>query len=436
MQSSHAAGAVDIAFDDPNLVADAGLVSVVALAEQVGLPELVDEHVRVTGADNSAGANPAAKVMSLVAGMVAGADSIEDIDRLRHAGNAVVFDEIRAPSTLGTFLRAFTHGHVQQLNAVLRQMLIALAERAPLLPGADEVVFVDLDSTHRQVYGYAKQGAAVGRLKGKKTLHPLLVIASTPIARPVVVAVRMRRGKAADVRGAARLLAEALATVRAIAPTARIIVRGDSKFYTAEVTATAARYGAAVSLTTGSNPNVNTAIGQVPDTAWTPIHYPNAFVDEDTGQLVSDAEVTEIPYLAFRSHPKKRQVHGRLIVRRVKRLSPTTGQDGLFEVWRHHAVFLTSGFEMLQAESQHRGHAIIEQLIADAAASALAHLPSGSFPANAAWAVLWAIAHNLTRATGALAGAFHARATTATIRANLINVPARLVQRRVSPLGV
>jgi hypothetical protein len=429
MQSSHAASAVDIAFDDPNLVADVGLVSVVALAEQVGLPELVVEHVRISGADNSAGANPAAKVMSLVAGMVAGADSIEDIDRLRHAGNAVVFDQIRAPSTLGTFLRAFTHGHVQQLNSVLHHTLINLAERAPLLPGAEEVVFVDLDSTHRQVYGYAKQGAVVGRLKGKKTLHPLLVIASTPIARPVVVvAVRMRRGKAADVRGAPRLLAEALVTVRAIAPTATIIVRGDSKFYTANLAATAARYGAAVSLTTGSNPSVNAAIDQIPDTAWTPIHYPNAFVDEDTGQLVSDAEVAQIPYVAFGSRPKKRQVHGRLIVRRVKRLNPTTGQDGLFEVWRHHAVFVTSGVEMLQAESQHRGHAIIEQLIADAAASALAHLPSGSFPANAAWAVLWAIAHNLTRGAGALAGEFHARATTATIRAHLINVPARLAR--------
>jgi hypothetical protein len=428
MQSSHAAGAVDIAFDDPNLVADAGLVSVVALAERVGLPKLIDEHVRITGAGNSAGANPAAKVMSLVAGMVAGADSIEDIDRLRHAGNAVVFDQIRAPSTLGTFLRAFTHGHVQQLNAVLRQSLIALAERTPLLPGADEVVFVDLDSTHRQVYGYAKQGAAVGRLKGKKTLHPLLVIASTPIARPVVVAVRMRRGKSADVRGAARLLAEALVTVRAIAPDAKIIVRGDSKFYTAKVVATAARYGAAVSLTTGANPSVNAAIAQIPDTAWIPIHYPNAVVDEDTGQLVSDAEVAQIPYLAFGSQPKKRRVDGQLTVRRVKRLNPTPGQDGLFDVWRHHAVFITSGVEMLAAESQHRGHAIIEQVIADAAASALAHLPSGSFPANAAWAVLWAIAHNLTRAAGALAGAFHARATTATIRAHLINVPARLAR--------
>jgi Transposase DDE domain group 1 len=189
MKVSHAAVAVDVAFDDPNLIADAGLVPVLTLAEQIGLPELVAEHVVITGAANSAGANPAAKVLSLLAGMVTGADSIEDMDRLRHTGNGVVFDQIRAPSTLGTFLRALTHGHVQQLNAVLRQTLIALAQRALLLPGAEEVVFVDLDSTHRQVYGYAKQGAAVGRLKGKKTLHPLIATASTPIARPVVVAV-------------------------------------------------------------------------------------------------------------------------------------------------------------------------------------------------------------------------------------------------------
>ncbi len=424
------ASAVDVAFDDPNLIADAGLVPVIALAEQVDLPALVAEHVAITGAANAAGANPAAKVMSLLAGMVAGADSIDDVDRLRRAGNQVVFDQIRAPSTLGTFLRAFTHGHVQQLNTVLRQALIALAGRAPLLPGAGEVVFVDLDSTHRQVYGYAKQGAAVGRLKGKKTLHPLIATMSTPIARPVVVGVRLRRGKSADVRGAARFLAEALTTVRAIAPDARIVVRADSKFYTADVAATAARYGASVSLTTGSNPSVDAAIATIGDTGWTPIHYPDAFVDEDTGELVSDAEVAEIAYTAFSSRPRREQVHGRLIVRRVKRLNPATatGQDELFDVWRHHAVFVTNSIQTLQAETQHRGHAIIEQVIAEAASSALAHLPSGAFHANAAWTVLWAITHNLTRAAGTLASTFHARATTATIRAHLINVPARLAR--------
>jgi hypothetical protein len=171
VQSLHAATGVDIAFDDPNLIADAGLVPAVALAEQIGLPELVSEHVAIVGAANSAGGNPEAKVMSLLAGMVAGADCIDDVDRLRHAGNGLAFGGVRAPSTLGTFLRAFTHGHVQQLNAVLRQTLIRLAGRAPLLAageGGDLVVFVDLDSTHRQVYGYAKQGAAVGRHKARR----------------------------------------------------------------------------------------------------------------------------------------------------------------------------------------------------------------------------------------------------------------------------
>jgi hypothetical protein len=245
-----------------------------------------------------------------------------------------------------------------------------------------------------------------------------------------MVAIRLRKGKAADVRGAARFLAEALTTVRAIAPTAQIIVRADSTFSTANVAATAARYGAAVSLTTGSNPSIDAAISRIGDQEWTAIHYPNAFVDTDTGELVSDAEVAQTPYTAFTSRPKRQHVTGRLIVGRVKRLNRTTapGQDGLFDVWRYHAVFVTSPFPMLQAESFHRDHAIIEQVIADAAASALAHLPSGSFNANAAWTVLWAIAHNLTRAVGALAGTFHARAHTATIRTHLINVPARLAR--------
>jgi hypothetical protein len=435
MQSSHAATAVDVAFDDLNLIADAGLVPVVALAEQVGLPKLVAEHVSILDAANSAGANPVAKVMSLVAGMVAGADSIADVDRLRHAGNDLVFEQVRAPSTVGTFLRAFTHGHVQQLNRVLREFLAALCAQVNLLPGADQVVFVDLDSTHRQVYGYAKEGAAVGRHKGKKTLHPLIASVSTPLARPVVAGIRLRRGKAADVRGAARFLAETLAVVRRIAPTATVVVRADSKFYTAKVVAAAARYGAFVSLTTGSNPDVNTAISDIPDAGWTAIHYPKAFVDTDTGELISDAEVAEVPYTAFASKPATLQAHGRLIVRRVKRLNPgsvgadqSMVQDELFTAWRHHAVFVTSGFEMLQAEGQHRDHAIIEQVICDAAASALAHLPSGVFTANAAWAVLWAISHNLTRAAGTLASMFHARATTATIRAHLINVPARIAR--------
>lgn len=427
MQSSHAAAAVDIAFDDPNLIADAGLVPVVALAERFDLAGVVGDRVRIVGAANSGGANAGAKVMSLLGGMIAGADCIEDIDRLRHAGMAVAFDGVRAPSTLGTFLRSFTHGHVRQLHGVHRQFLVDLAGAVPLLPGAEVLAFVDVDSTHRQVYGYAKQGAAVGRLKGQKTLHPLLATISTPLARPVVAGIRLRKGKAADVRGAARFVAEALATAKQAGATGTIILRADSKFYTADVVAAARRAGAHVSLTTGSNPSVDAAIAAF-EGEWTPIHYPDAFVDADTGELVSDAEVAEMPYVAFSSRPKRLQVPGRLIVRRVKRLSQTDGQGELFDVYRHHAVFTTSPHTMLQAETQHRGHAVIEQVIADAKASALAHLPSASFQANAAWATLWAIAHNLSRAAGVLASPFHARATTATIRAHLINVPARLAR--------
>jgi hypothetical protein len=431
MQCSHAVSKVDVAFDEANLIADAGLVPLVALAERAGLPEMVTDRVTITGAANSGGANPAAKVMSIVAGMAAGADSISDVDRLRHTAMDKVFTGTRAPSTLGTFLRSFTHGHVRQLHSVARAVLTELAAATELLAGAEAVAFLDIDSTHRQVYGYTKQGAEVGRLKGQKTLHPLVAALSTPIARPVIAGIRLRKGKAADVRGAVPFLAEALATARTAGAGGDILVRADSKFYTAEFVATAHRAGAYVSITTGSNPSVDAAITTIPETGWTAIHYPQAFVDEDTGELISDAEVAEIGYTAFTSRPKTWQVTGRLIVRRVKRLNPqaAAGQDTMFDTWRHHAVFVTSPYPMLQAESQHRDHATVEQLIADAKSSALAHLPSASFSANAAWATLWAIAHNLTRAAGVLACPFHARATTATIRAHLINVPARLAHR-------
>jgi hypothetical protein len=166
MQSSHAAAAVDVVFDDPNLIGDGGLGPVVALAERIGVAGLVTDRVKITGAANSGGANAGAKVMTLLAAMVAGADSIDDTDRLRLGGTAIAFSGVRAPSTLGTFLRSFTHGHVKQLHAVHKQILIELATSTNLLPGSDSVAFVDLDSTHRQVYGYTKQGAENGRLRG------------------------------------------------------------------------------------------------------------------------------------------------------------------------------------------------------------------------------------------------------------------------------
>jgi Transposase DDE domain group 1 len=138
-----------------------------------------------------------------------------------------------------------------------------------------------------------------------------------------------------------------------------------------------------------------------------------------------------VPFTAFTSRRKAEHVTARLIVRRVRRLNPASvpaGQSELFAAHRHHAVFTDSPEPMLAAESTHRGHAIIEQVIADVKHGPLAHLPSGRFAANSAWLVLAAIAFNLTRAAGALASAFHAEATTATIRAQLIAVPARIAR--------
>ena len=162
----------------------------------------------------------------------------------------------------------------------------------------------------------------------------------------------------------------------------------------------------------------------------TPIRYPNAIWDEDEQRFISDAQVAEVPFTAFTSQRKSEHISDRLIVRRVKRLNPKTVSDGqgkLFPNYRHHGVFTDSlPLTMLQAETDHRGHAIIEQVIADLKSGALAHLPSGFFAANSAWPVLAAIAFNLTRAAGTIASVFHAKATTATIRRQLIALPARL----------
>jgi hypothetical protein len=432
MQSSHAAAAVSVAFDDRNLVAHAGLVPVMRLAERCGLARLTAQKVKLSGAKNSAGASADAKVMSIVAGMAAGADSIDDLDVLRHGAMPALFGGVRAPSTLGTFLRAFTHGHALQLHAVHRQFLAALAAHAPLLPGAREKAFIDVDSTHKRVYGRTKQGAEYGRFKGIRTLHPLLATICTPTSRPVIATVRMRRGKAADSRGAAKLVSEALTTAVEAGCTGVRILRADSQFYNAGVIAACRRAGARFSITCGMNPSVKRAVLAIPDQAWQQITYPTAVPDPDTGELISGAEVAEIlAYTAFAGRKKSEQVTARLIVRRVRDLAKpaTVGEQGeLFPAWRYHPFFTDNPAEVLQAEREHRHHAVVEQVIADGKASALAHLPSGKFNANAAWLTLWAMAYNLLRAAGSLTSAFHAKATTATLRAHLVHVPARIAR--------
>jgi hypothetical protein len=396
-----------------------------ALADRCGLPGLLREHVKVAA---KGGANAAAKLLAIIAGMVCGADSIDDLDLLRQGGMPRLFTTVRAPSTLGTFLRVFTFGHVRQLDAVAARLLPALARAAPVLPGAPAFTIVDIDDTVRETYGYAKQGAGRG-YTGVKGLNALLAIVSTTRSAPLIAAARLRQGSTNSARGAAKLVTEALATVRRAGAVATVLVRADSAYYGHAIVAACQRAGARFSITARLTPAVVKAITGIDEQAWVAIRYPNAIYDEDEQRWVSDAEVAETVLTAFTGRRKRDQVTARLIVRRVRRLNPATvpaEQTEAFAVYRYHAVFTDSAAPMLAAEATHRDHAIVEQVIVELKNGPLAHLPSGKFAANAAWLACACMAFNLTRAAAVLAGGRHARTRTATARAQLIHTPARL----------
>jgi len=235
MQLCHTSAATSAVFDDPNLVSSAGLVPVLTLARSTGLQELAQQHLSVP---TDKGANAGLKVSSLVAGMVAGADSIDDMALLRHGGMGRVFTNAYAPSTLGSFLRSFSFGHVRQLDAVASRFLTRLAARAPLIaaPDASGRVMVDIDDTIIEVHGYAKQGSGYG-YSGVRGLNALLATVSTKDSAPVIVAQRLRKGSCGSPRGAKRLVADAMKTVKKLPSGAnpRPLVRADSAFYGAEV---------------------------------------------------------------------------------------------------------------------------------------------------------------------------------------------------------
>ena len=236
MRVSHGVSAV---FDDPNLVSCAGLVPALALAERCGLHELVTDTVTVSGPGS---ANPGLKVPALVAGMVAGADSIDDMDVLRHGGMGRLFGGVRAPSTLGSFLRTFRFGHVRQLDKAAAGLLVNLAAHTPLLRDADQMVLVDVDDTVKATYGYAKQGAGYGYSK-VKGLNALLGIVSTPTSAPIIAATRLRKGSTNSARGAARLVADTLAVAQRCGAAGLILTRCDSAFYHADVSQRSAAAG-------------------------------------------------------------------------------------------------------------------------------------------------------------------------------------------------
>jgi hypothetical protein len=228
---------------------------------------------------------------------------------------------------------------------------------------------------------------------------------------------------------AASLATEAVATARTTGCSGTIVVRADSAFYSAAFTGAVRAAGAFFSVTVQMNPHVKAAIAGIGEDAWTPVNYPRAIWDDQLACWVSDAQVAEVSYTAFTSK-KNKALTARLIVRRVKDLNRKAGegQDELFTLWRYHAVFTDSPFTLIQAEEQHRDHAQVEQVFADLADGPLAHLPSGSFPANAAWLACAAISHNLLRAAGSLASLTCAKAREATLRRDLIDVAARLAR--------
>jgi hypothetical protein len=426
-------------FDDDNLVSHAGLVPVMRLAHSTGLASLLAERVNLgTTQVASAGANLEAKLLTVIAGFCCGADSIDDLDLVRAGGHTRLFDRVYAPATIGQTLREFTTGHVRQLNAVMTRTLPAMCARAGLLPTDGARVFVDIDSLLRPVYGYQKQGGSYGHAKiaGRELLRrglsPLIATVRAPGHPPVIANAWLRAGRAASGAGAAKMIAETITTARRAGAGGEITVRGDSAYGSAEVMATCERAGATFSLVLRTNTAITRAIAAIKDDAWTPVHYPGAVTDPDTGELISDAEVAETTYTVKPQSPHP--ITARLIVRRVKAHHPE-GTDTLMPAWRYHSFFTNTTDDTVTADLNHRGHAIIETVFADLIDGPLAHLPSGVFGANAAWLALAAISHNLMRTLAALSAAPALRvARGATLRRTLIAVPARLARPARTPV--
>ncbi|WP_059039070.1 IS1380 family transposase [Gordonia desulfuricans] len=446
MRSCHTLPVKSASFDDRNLIGPAGVVPVMRLAQTCGLQELGDQWLTIP---TDTGANAGRKLSAIVMGMVMGADTIDGLSIIGHGGMGTIYGHTHAPSTLGTFLRACTRGTVAQYEAIATRLLAGLIEHTHLLNPAGERVLVDLDDTINQCYGHQKQGAKYG-YSGVRGINALMVTATTADRAPIILGHRLRGGSCNSVRGAADLLTRSLNTLRRAWPAGRevpVLVRGDSAFYSHDLVAAAHRAGAQVSLTVRLYSNVTTAISTIDDSAWTTITLANPTQVGTDGQLVRTAEVAEVPFDGFVGKPStpvkpgrtRAPIPGRLIVRRVLALNPDG--DSLFDVYRHHAFFTTDmTTDKVVADRVHRHHAIIEQVHADLKASAMAHMPSGKFSANAAWLACAVMAFNLTRAAATVAGGSLMRATTTTIRRALIGVPARISSsaRRLSlhlPVG-
>ena len=387
-----------VEFDDERAVANAGLLLPATVAGRLEIEQLVAETVDL--GDRPGAARPGPKVLTLCHAMLLGADSIDGCDVLRTGRTGLVTGHrVLAPSTLGTFLRSFTFGHVRQLDRVLAETL-RRAWQAGAGPG-EERLTVDLDSFVGEVHGYDKQGAAYGYTR-ELGYHPLL---ATRAGSDEVLHVRLRTGSAHTQRGAPRFVDELVARVRRSGAAGEILVRADSGFWNKKITARLKAKGCLYSIGVRLTKPVAAAIEAIPEQAWRRLHdYP------ETGE----AQIAETTL-----------ADERLIVRRVRMLDD---QQQLFATWQHFAFITNRSEPLAQVEAEHREHATIELVIRDLVDQALAHFPSGRFNANAAWTVIAALAHNLHRWTELLGLPGRQPRRARTLRRRLLTLPGRLTR--------
>jgi hypothetical protein len=390
----------EVVFDDRRVVVNAGLVLAVTLGRRLGIEALVDAVVRLGSRPGAS--RPGRKVLSLVHAMLLGADCIDDCEILRAGGTeAILGHRPMAPSTLGSFLRSFTFGHVRQLDRVLGQVL-RRAWQAGAGPGAGRLV-IDVDSFVGEVHGHRKQGAGYG-YTGKLGYHPLL---ATRGDTSEVLHVRLRKGQANTQRGALRFVDELLARVRKAGAAGQILLRADSGFWNKKVIARLRAQGCRYSIGVTMHKIVTAQIASIPDDAWQPVEdYPDSGVCE-----LAETTLGE----------------DRLIVRRVH-LHAQDDQTELFTYWRHFAFITNRTEPMHHVDAEHRQHAQVELVIRDLKDQALAHFPSGNYSANSAWTVIACLAHNLARWTSLLGLTDRTPRTAATTRRRLFALPGRLTR--------
>jgi hypothetical protein len=390
---------VRVVFDEERLVSDAGLLLTASLAGRLGIEQLVNDTVSL-GPGVPGAAMPGRKVMTLVHGMLAGADSIDDMDVVRAGSTGLILGHgVMAPSTLGTFLRAFTFGHVRQLDRVLDQTLCR-AWAAGAGP-SDQRLVIDIDSFVGEVHGDQKQGAGYGYTR-QLGYHPLV---ATRSGTGEVLHIRNRKGKANTQRGNPRFVDELIARVRRAGATGTILIRADTGFENHKLFKTFDARGVEFSIGVKQSKSIRALIDLIPEDGWvTLVDYPK------TGE----AQIAET-----------KLGNWRLIVRRTRL---TGAQAELFPDWRHHAFATNRTEALILVEAEHREHAVVELAIRDLKDQALQHFPSGQYSANSAWTVIAALAHNLGRWTSLIGLPNDTTRTAATRRRRLFRIPGRLTR--------